>query len=789
MTIKERLSIIGSRLFTKSAEATVIDTDKEKVITAGGVISLPNLVDQKRASTKLLEANKGWVFKNNDVIAKEVGTIEFELYSMRVVGQEIILNPITSHPILSALDKFNEFTSKSDGFYNTCSHKNLAGDSFWLIEGNGANVQNIFLLQPDKVELGFGDRIAGQKIISNYKFQDTIDGEFVKETYDADDIVHFKNPDPANPYRGKSRVEAAAEAIDTDNYATEANKLLYQRGLITNFVLTTEGNLTNDQILRLQRQLKSKHGGIANAYESLILSGGLKPYEVQQSNRDAQFIEQQRWQRDKIMSIFGNTLSVLGIVEDVNRANADATILNWKRTTIKAEMKNLTNTLNEFFVPRFGSNLILTFKDPVPEDRQTLINEATSLRSAKIISPNEARELLGYDPSKDPNADMLSDPVPDFIPDLPKSVKNIDYMRFMRKTGVLERLEKNIKHQELVEKMRPVAKKMIADKKAKEAKPEVKREHEVFSNDKVWDYTAKQMSIVEAAEQAFANKVEQFIGDLIERGVSRIPEETVKMQTKALFDLEEEIVRAEIDFTPLLKEVAIQSGQQALNLVGEDKPYLALGMDTHIKRNVRKFAKSMIKTDRDKMIDIISQGIAEGQSVPAIQASVLDTFEDYSKVQAERVTRSEVIRASNQGAVDAWRESDAVVAKQWLTAEDDRVDGECEEMNGKIIGLESNFNSTIRDLFESDMANQLLDYGAVEEPPLHPNCRCTLLPVLEGEKNFDARHFVELRSLKQKVESLETEMDSMDKRTKEYKQALEKQKAYVEELEEYLEDE
>jgi phage portal protein BeeE len=83
----------------------------------------------------------------------------------------------------------------------------------------------------------------------------------------------------------------------------------------------------------------------------MILSGGLKPSSVGYSNKDLQLIDLLTWYRDKLMVEFGNTPASLGIIEDVNQANANATLAAWKRGTIKPDMDAIVNTLNEFLVP------------------------------------------------------------------------------------------------------------------------------------------------------------------------------------------------------------------------------------------------------------------------------------------------------------------------------------------------------------------------------------------------------------------------------------------------------
>lgn len=740
----------------------------------GGAVDLFNgsgLVTETTVSNKLLKANVGWVYKNNDVIAKEVSSIEFELFTTRIVGQDIVFTPILSHPLLDLLDRFNEFTAASDGFYLTSSHKTLAGDAFWLLEGNAPTIRSIYILQPDKVTLKLGEAIAGQRIIQGYEFSTSVQGETIKKVYDAEEVIHFKNPDPNNQYRGKSKVEAAAEAIDTDNYAIEANKGFFKRGLITNFILSTDNKLTSEQLKQLRAELRSNYAGASNAYKAMILSGGLKPESIQMTNKDMEFIEQQRWLRDKIMSIFGNVQSVLGISEDVNRANADATILNWKRTTIKQEMKSICDTLNEFLVPKYGSNLVLGFKDPVPEDRTTKVDEAVKLVGAKIITQNEARESIGLDPSKEEGTDSLN-VAQNIVNQAPKSLQNVNLVKHLRSSGVFRELQKNIESQEIKIASRQIAEKIVKSRKKQQPvtvtkSVEVSQEHEAFTNEQVWAFHNKQINVVEALESVFENKVQRYINGLVERALEQVPNELPQTKNKALFDQQEEVQRAVIDFTPILMEAGLLAGNQALQFINSDQTYLGANIRETIAANVRKFAGSMIDTDREKMIDILAQGVSDGLSVPQIKKQIRDYFADYSKVQAERVTRSEVLRASNLATIDAWEQSGVVVGKQWLTAEDERVCPYCAPMNGQIVDLKTVFFKKGTQYYGDSDTPLDLSYGSVKGGNLHVSCRCTLLPVLVSQKSFNADSYLKI----QELETQKTELEAkLDKRTKKYRE-------------------
>lgn len=393
----DKLKITGRGLTTrfKKPEPVVV---KEKLFDVfGGLLDFSSnkLSNEKTISTKILKANVGWVYVNNDVIAKEVSKMEFELFSVGLSGGEIVYNQINSHPLLDLLDKPNSTMTKSDMLYLTQSHKKLTGDSFWLKIRNGRQIVGLMPLQPDKVELKLGNATdATADLVEGYIYKDAVDGKQITINYERDDIIHLKAPNPSNPFRGYGAVEAAADVIDLDNLTTKTTRSFFEKGAISNFVLTTDAKLTTDQIKRLNAEMRQMYAGANNAYKTMILGGGLKPEDISYSNKDMQMLDQLTWYRDKIMSMFGNTKASLGIIDDVNRASHESSMLEWKRTTVKPEMDAIINILNEYLVPEFGQNLILGYCDPVPEDRSDDITEVTELYPAGIITLNEARELI-----------------------------------------------------------------------------------------------------------------------------------------------------------------------------------------------------------------------------------------------------------------------------------------------------------------------------------------------------------------------------------------------------------
>lgn len=410
-----KLPIIGQVWTSKTTNSDVIEaidhltaiatgksSNQEKLFsdTLGGFLQPINnrLSSDRWVSSRLLEANREWVYRNNDVIAMEVSKMNFELYRMDMKNGEIVFTEIQDHPLLTLLDKPNNEEVKSDAIYIINSHKRLAGDSFWLKIRTGRQVTALRHLPPDKIELNLRNPTPDDPTaIESYQYKDVINGQKIDITYQPEDIIHFKKPNPNNPFRGLGVVEAMSETIDVDNLTNTTTKNFFKKGAITNFVLSTANKITPEQLKRLRAELRQDYAGADNAYKTMILGGGLKPEKVGFSNKDMEFLSQLEWYRDKIMCGFGNTLASLGMLDDVNRATHESAMIEWKRVTCKPDMDAIVTALNEYLIPEFGDNLILGYTDPIPEDREDKRAEATELYSGGIITLNEAREVVGYD--------------------------------------------------------------------------------------------------------------------------------------------------------------------------------------------------------------------------------------------------------------------------------------------------------------------------------------------------------------------------------------------------------
>jgi len=788
--LQNLISLTNSGIDTTPLVQPVVD---KTVYSAGGYTSSNNITGDPTDYSKYYN---GWVYANLNALASSVSKMEIKLYKVRVINGEQEYIEIESHEVLDRLDRLNAFTSFTDAVYSTQTFKDMAGDCFWYIDDAK---QNIYILEPNKVKVLF-DYIGGGGVkITGYKYTTIVDGKERVETYKPEQVVPFKNPNPLNPVRGMGLIAMALAAIDTDLYAEDFNKRFFLNNATPDTVLRTDQKINPDNMRRLEADLKRRFGGTRNAHKTMILEGGLDIKALNSTQRDMEFIEQSKWVRDKMMSIFGNTKVSLGITEDVNRANAEASLYGWLKEVIKPKMQSFVDSLNEFYLPAMTSDaLIFGFEDPYPEDTAEDIVEATA-GYGKWLTRNEARDMFDLPPVEggdDFNSTPDASPIEPMTPadgeappedkGMPKAIKNVDFEKRFRQLGIPKLVAK--------QKTLLAAAKEIAAEAVKEAQGLIEHEHvapkkdvrysEFFTNDEVVMYHRAKINKIESVEARFAQKLDDYLTRLEEKtmaAVALIEEKGLQKASAApLFDVDDEISFGINLFTPLMEEATMIGGMAANALIGEKLNYKpSAEVRKAVRSSIKKFTKSMTVTDIDKLTNTIVDMTASGATVNDIRAEVGKFFDGARQKQIDTIVQTEVLRVANLATTDAYKQSDAVVGKQWTTAGDSNVCEFClqAEKDYQDVALDSNFADK-GDTIEDGQGNTMtLDYSHLEAPPLHVRCRCDILPVLADEFSKTLSGALKPKKAKKVVEKPDTsEIDKL-------KEELAKEREYAKELE------
>ena len=70
--------------------------------------------------------------------------------------------------------------------------------------------------------------------------------------------------------------------------------------------------------------------------------------------------------------------------------------------------------MNKELVPFFGDNLYIDYENPIPEDETQLVTNAVNLFKSKIITRNDALEMVNMEPLDTPEGEEYFTETPSF---------------------------------------------------------------------------------------------------------------------------------------------------------------------------------------------------------------------------------------------------------------------------------------------------------------------------------------------------------------------------------------
>jgi SPP1 gp7 family putative phage head morphogenesis protein len=180
-----------------------------------------------------------------------------------------------------------------------------------------------------------------------------------------------------------------------------------------------------------------------------------------------------------------------------------------------------------------------------------------------------------------------------------------------------------------------------------------------------------------------------------------------------------------------------EQGKVAIKELGVDEVFSVNTPEIKkwIKEYLPIFSEELEKVNVEKLKKELIEGLEAGEGIPQLTKRVNTTYDNWNKFRSEMIARSEILRASNMGNLNAYRQSGVVVKHEWLTFFDDRTCPWCENMDGTTVSIEGKFfdigdSFTVRNPDTGKDVTMDFNYQVIEGPPLHPLCRCTTIPVV-----------------------------------------------------------
>lgn len=617
--------------------------------------------------TDYLNLYTSWVYSAVNAIANSTADLDFILKRNKNSTDNI------DHEYLNLITP--------DLLIQIVSFLQLNGSAYVYMSKFWNRVDSLHVLRPDILQIEYYEDWR----VKHYRYS-VWNSNYI---YQPDEIMAFNlfNPLEKYPYvtKGVSPMQAVAIEMNSDIASQTWNWNFFKNNWSVKEILSSEWDLTPESAQRIESKWNNAHQWVNNAHKLAILPNGLKYQSVWASQREMDFVEWQRFNRDKILAIFQVPKSILWLWESVNVWNVTAFDRVFAQRVVQPLSTKIAGVLNKQLF-----NWIWTFEfiNVVPIDKDELRADF----DAWAITINEYRQSIWKKPLVE------------------WDVLKINVMATSDDVTIEEEPKKWLP-QEQKEKISSILTKWLD----KEAKAQANWEKKILRNN---TYEAK---YIEKINEIFTLQEQDILKQLSwQKNIkAKLPN----------FSITKYLPLWQIAIWPLQKEVVQNEWNQALQEVWATWLFQTWtpSVNKFLRDNINKFAKEVDKFTKEKIFDIIARWNEEWLSAIDISINISKTFEGFKKNRSKTIARTETIRAWTYATNEAWIESDVVEAKEWFTALDERVCSNCWPMHGKIVKLKDNFFNK----WQTAPWGLKLDYENVEWPPLHPNCRCTLIPIIK----------------------------------------------------------
>ena len=631
--------------------------------------------------TDNINSYRGVVYACVSAIAEEVGKIEIKTYQ----GDNEVNTPLTK--LLYDPNPEQRMT-QYNLFELTQTYIELSGECFWYMAKGNISKQplQIFILRPDKVNVVVGKNGA----ITGYTFMKD-DG--TKIPFEIEEIIHFKMPNPINPYRGMGTVQAGMVYIQTEQYASEWTRNSFYNDASPRGIVSLKGTIPDAEFNDVKRKWNKEYGGVKNANKTAILKNMDIDYtKIGVGLDEVALKEMKGMTRDDIMFMFRVSKPILGIVDDVNMANGKNANYVFMQRVIKPKMDRIVDTLQSSLGKLYGVEI--HFEDPVEEDDMEKALYYEKLLNVGLTL-NEIREKLGKDPID--GGDTIYQPL----------------------------------------NLYPVGSVVTPTTEIKITK-KIKAKEEIIDN-KI-DRKLLHWKSLNSIEIAWLRKVQLAINKVLTRQekevLSKIKGKAYELDPYAVdSDQFREIWIKELG--PIYTELTLQTGEYAASIVGT-KFVLTEAIKAEIIDRIDRTFTDFDKQTSKKISEEMMQSMVDGDNLAKMSAKINTIYGEARGYRSDRIAKTETHKIANEAAMESYKQSSVVTEWEWYA--NPGACGFCQSMSGSKSDLNSPMMELGSSVKDAETGQEMtIDYEPITSADLHPNCQCTQLPT--SQEYRETGHF------------------------------------------------
>jgi len=307
-----------------------------------------------------------------------------------VNGGEAI-DEVTEHPFLEALDRPNPYFDGQLFLTYLAACLDVVGTAYFVPvrPRPGVAGREWWPLQPQYVQPIKG---TGATILQEYRY--------FQETFAPDEVVRIRALSLRDPYlSGFSPLHACFEQVGLGNaYTAVVESILVNGARPAGLMAPKDSALPPGEAERARLEVDlNQRFGRGRAGGVLVTTGAFDFHPLTFPPADLGALEIGKHQRLQVANCFGVPISLLQ-AEDSNRAVAESGHYEHQRNALEPRCLAIASALTHM-ARAVDERLFFCFDDPVEADRDTQAKVFCQYLDHGVLSPDEVRLELGYEPA------------------------------------------------------------------------------------------------------------------------------------------------------------------------------------------------------------------------------------------------------------------------------------------------------------------------------------------------------------------------------------------------------
>lgn len=336
----------------------------------------------------------GTVFAIVNRLASATSSVNWRLFRKAASGLKEDRIEVTAHAALDLINRPNKFMTRQEMIETGQQHVDLTGEADLMVSLIGGLPIELWPVRPDRVQ----PVPDPWEFIAGYLYT-APGGERVP--LDVNEIIQLRMPNPLDPYCGLGPIQSILVDIDSSRYSAEWNKNFFLNSAEPGGIVQVDKRLEDDEFREMRDRWAEQHKGVAKAHRVAILEQGAQWVDRRLGQKDMEFTSLSTLSRDKILEAFGFPKSMLGIVEDVNRASFEGTEYLFEKWLVVTRLERWKRAFNEDLLPLYyGGD---PRKVPVEFDYDNPVPENSDQENAALTAKWNAVAAavpLGFDPAE-----------------------------------------------------------------------------------------------------------------------------------------------------------------------------------------------------------------------------------------------------------------------------------------------------------------------------------------------------------------------------------------------------